>query len=194
MDTIKDRLFNRNTETILEVIELDIDNPMSMVEDVLKRYIDIPNGISYVKGLRFPLSSRRDLDRYRRYGNVSEVPWHPYLMVPLLKSMLEHYQYTHTSHGDAFIENATCPGVQIYYVPPTMSSHDIILDAVPSITSTDLDTIDEIFNDVYHGVLSPIYTRAPNDIYNVDLSTDSYYLMRYMDVRAFRYMEMCDAR
>lgn len=193
MDAIKDRLFNRETDTISEVIELDIDTAMSAVEDILKKYIVIPDGVSYVKGLRFPLTHRSGLDKYRKYGSVKDSPWHPYLMVPLLKSMLEHYQYTHTDYGKAFIENAGCSGVQVYYAPTDMAAHDLILEVVPDMTSEDLGEVDEIFNNVYHGFLKDVFDKNPDCIYNVDLSTNSYYLMRYIDIRAFRYMEVCNA-
>lgn len=186
---IKNKLLSYRLDSAIEVYRLDIDNYMVIAETIISKYINIPKGAIYVKGLRFPMGSRRDLNNYSRYGLTGDVPWHPFLIIPLLYALVEHYQYPHTKYPNLFITNSICDGVNVYDIPPTVTDENIISSMVPNITSEDLGELIEIFLNMYHMSLENIFNEFPNAIYCMDASTSIYKLLRYDDIRTYRYME-----
>jgi hypothetical protein len=177
---------------IKEQIILDIDSHMVLADMILSKYIEMPNAI-YIRGLRFPLTSRRDLTTYQKYGISGNEPWHPIIVAPLLKDMLEYYQYTHTQYANLFHTSTLGDPIKIYNVPVSVTDEQLILNYVPSISESDIDELIEIFVNVYHMLLESVFEENPDSIYTIDINTSRYILLRHDDIRAYRYTELCDA-
>jgi len=191
---IKNKLLNYRLNSAIEIYTLHIDNYMVMAETIMNKYIHTPTIAIYVKGIRFPIGSRKDLQNYSKYGLVRNKPWHPFLIMPLLYSLTEHYQYAHTKYSSLFINNSICDGVNVYDILPTDTDENIISSMVLNITSEDLDELIEIFLNMYHTALEDIFNDFPNAVYCIDASTSIYKLLRYDDIRTYRYMECVECR
>jgi len=189
---IKDKMLSSSNIIMREVYIIDIDSYMVTADAIMSNYVNLPAGCIYIKGLRFPLASRKDLARYTKYGISGDSPWHPFLTIPMLHSLVEYYQYTHTDNPELFEKNPVCDGCKVYDTLAHETDESIILSIIPDITSEDMDLLIELFLVMYHNVFENIFEMHPNDIFSLDTSTSTYNLVRYDDIRAYRFTEVMD--
>jgi len=172
---------------------LNIDTIATNAEIILSKYVERQiycNNVWYVRGKRCPLSSRSIVDKYKKTNLLSNKPWHPYLILPVLADFLEHYQYGYTSYPELFMGNTLMKSMSSYNTTPDTTDVDIILSYVPNIEDGDLQRLVKIFYALYKSALKPIYINAPDAIYVLNTDTSMYYLAQHEDIRAYRYMEL----
>ncbi|MDQ6990764.1 MAG: hypothetical protein Q9M11_03430 [Mariprofundaceae bacterium] len=192
MVSVKERLFNTHTDTLIRVHTLNIDAGMLLIERIVSRYIVIPTDdlVVYVKGSRYPLESRAAIARYNGSSLVDNKPWHPFLAIPILLDLLEVYQYYHTEYEELFKRNPLQEAVRLYTVHDDATDTEIVLNYVPNMSTVDLSEVVTIFNTIYTDHLKPIFTEYPNNVYTMDLATNMYRMLQHDDIRAYRFGEL----
>jgi len=176
---------------------LDIDNGMVIVEDIIARYIhpeEYTGNVWYMRGNRYPLTSRKDIERYKKFNLIRNTPWHPYLSIPLLADILEYYQYKHATSPKLFKTNPGGPSATIYTTTPNISDTTIIKRYVDNISDEDLLVIANLFLEMYNKCFKDIFISYPDSVYTLCAETNMYQLIRHDDIRAYRLNELLAAR
>jgi len=175
-------------------VELDIDINLIFMEHILAKYLEYPEDGLYVKGKRFPIKDRMNIDKYNKLGILNNVPFHPLLSAVLIKDIFfniaaANNPYRYLLHNNPLIEDYTKnAGIKFYPDYYSGEIDDYIIDTVENITVSDMEYIKIHINQISNKILD-IISDKPSLIFEIDIETNRCFLLIGEDVMSYRYKE-----
>ena len=164
------------------------------IENILSKYIGYIEDCSYAKGLRYPLVSNKQINKYKKIGMISEQPIYPIYAAELIKSIIELYVVEHANYKDDFFSNKllnTSNQVEIYQgINRDTTLEDIVLEMVPTISKVDYDDIIKYLTNITK-VIENIVMSELDNILIVDIETNIIEINVYSNILEYRFKEVC---
>jgi len=172
----------------------DLEQPLTYIENILKKYVLMPDNCTYLKGVRLPVSNLSNIDTYRKNNMVSHTPYHPITAPYIVKEMLLLYIRDLNPNQSLIysnVMNTNCGG-ELYPTVSNMTNETIVMGQAPGITTEDFNTIMEYYNNLAIHVKT-IIEKTPAYVFNISIESNRFILYKLVDIKAFRYQELIDA-
>ena len=172
-------------------IVLDIDMDMVFMEHILLNHVNLPEGALYVKGMRYPITDRVNINEYKKLGILSTTPYHPIVAVDLVKVILEIVAIDNNPYRDLLYNNPLSPTGVIYHFYDKYNIdtiNDLVPMLYPGISLDDYNNIIQYVKIIYDK-LTHIVEQNPSRIYSIDAEDSRIKILVGDDIAVFRYHE-----
>lgn len=169
------------------------------IENILKKYIPIPTGMSFIKGSTDPIYDKAELDRYKNTGiKIYDTPQCPFIAPAIIKYILELSLINSHPHSDEIYNNIMLDKCSpIYDVNIHNTNADILLSTLPKsndgrysamYSSIDLNNMLNIIDKIIDK-FNMVINNNFRYVYSIDISRDIYIIYRYITIGEYRYNE-----
>lgn len=177
----------------LSSIPLGIDMEMMFMENIVVKYIPLADNVLYTKDSRYPIMKRKNIDKYHKLNMISDKPYYPILVIPMIVELIEILATDMNPHKELLRCN---PLIDRDKYTPIYSCGKSIVDEIvqkhiPNISSDDYMELYKYVYLISNKILS-ILEMNPLAIYKFDLESPVIKLIICEDIITYRYFEAMD--
>lgn len=171
-------------------IVVDINSRLMLAEDILSRYVSIPEYAIFVKGLRDPVDNKAGISTFVKRGLIKNTPWHPYISAFILKEIFYRrvVDLSTTTTADYKINRLTSSRAPIYDI-----NYDIDLHLIPGLYIPDLTEEDSLYIakecEKIVDVMLNLVPTPENHIIELDITSEHAIINKYSEILSYRYIE-----
>jgi len=173
---------------------LGIDTYVHVIENVVSIYHPPPTeDVVYSVTSRGPVATRAKAEILYKNNLITDTPTLPWMCLTMLGELIELSQLYNIVNPEVFRRNGIDNNGMIVYKAYSANDYEDVISAYfPNIPYTGVMEIADIYKSLYMDNIKPIHDTGLYNIYRFDYSTVNYKLIKYMDVRAFRYNELLE--
>lgn len=178
--------------------DFNVTTELVSIEHILNKYITIPSGLSFVKGVTSPIYDRAMLSRYiDNKIEIHSVPQSPFLAPSIVKDILElNIINSNPDSSMLYVNKLLDKESLIYDNDKNRSVVDILTSVLPfnngnyntMYTNEDLQSLVGLCN----SIVDKFNIVIGNDfryIYSIDITKEIFVIYKYITIGEYRYNE-----
>jgi len=176
---------------VTEVHILDIDTELKYIDKILEKYLPLPEGLIFLKGVRDPISSRNTIKKYIKKGLISDKPYHPYLSAYLMKDIAELILIDTVEYDvkELFYKTLVNNTDHIYNIRIGETITDLIYDMTNNEATVEDVKLIEGYVNVVQKKLETIIGNDINHVYEVDIHSGYFVIRKLINICEYRYKQ-----
>jgi len=173
-----------------DIYVLEINEYLLQIEDIISKYIRLPDDLVFVNGVRLPVINKSEVSYLIERGHVTNKPTMPYISAYMFKDIFTKYIIDNNPDRDLLYVNEVDDRVDhVYDVDRYTEIDDIIYSFINDITELDKDTILSLMNIIVAKHIH-IVEAMPYCIYSINVDNEYMILKRLDDIRVYRYKQI----
>lgn len=178
--------------------DFNINSLLVDMENILKKYVVIPEGLSFIKGVSTPIYDRVELGRYEDNNiPIHNTPQCPFIAPNIVKDILEIHLVNSHPDSETIYKNKLLNKISPIYDVNRSTSNVDILTAVLTVTNHSYDImysnvdLTDLLSTV-NTIINKFNIAIGNNfryIYSIDVNRESFIIYRYITIGEYRYEE-----